>query len=260
METPLKHGYEDLLGHLRFEAVPVTRPFVWLSRGLSDMRDNLPASLAWGAAFAVVGYLILAYAADRPYLFTAAVSGFFLVGPLAAAGLYEISRRHEQGMPCKFSDSVRGLLGHGGSLLYFGLFLAITMISWERISAILFALFYDNNIPSVANFYSELLSSGDYVHFLVAYCVIGGTLAVVLYSLTAIALPLMMDHDSDIVTAMLASMRAVGHNLAAMILWAALIVALIAIGFATWMIGLVITLPLVGHATWHAYRDLVTSD
>ena len=260
MDEPLKHGYEDLLSHLHLEAVPATRPFVWLSRGLSDMRDNLPASLSWGVAFAVVGYLILAFAADKPYLFTAAVSGFFLVGPLAAAGLYEISRRHEKGMPCKLNDSIHGLFGHGDSLLYFGLFLAIAMISWERISAILFALFYDGDLPSVANFYREVLTSGNYVHFLVAYFVIGGAIAAVLFSLTAVALPLMMDRDTDIVSAMLASMRAVGHNLPAMFVWAGLIVALIAIGFATWMIGLAITLPLVGHATWHAYRDLIHTD
>ncbi len=260
MDEPLNHGYEDPLGHIHFESVPLGRPFVWLSRGLSDLRDNLPASLPWGIAFAVIGYLILSYASTKPYLFTAAISGFFLVGPLAAAGLYEISRRHERGVPCSFMESVRGLFTHGDSLLYFGLFLAIAMISWERISAILFALFYAGDLPSVANFYRDVLTSGNYLHFLIAYVVIGGAIAVLLYSLTAIALPLMMDHDTDIVTAMLASMRAVGHNLGAMVLWAALIVLLIAIGFATWMVGLAITLPLVGHATWHAYRDLIRID
>ncbi|MCL2656214.1 MAG: DUF2189 domain-containing protein [Betaproteobacteria bacterium] len=260
MDQPLYHGFDDTLAHFRFQHVTASRPFIWLSRGLSDMRDNLPASLSWGICFALLGYFILAYAANRPYLFTAAVSGFFLVGPLAAAGLYEISRRHEKGEPCTLQDSIRGLAGHGDSLLYFGLFFAIVMISWERISAILFALFYTGQSLSMSNVYREIFTSGNYVDFVLAYMLIGGAIAAVIYALSAIALPLMMDQDTDIITAMVASTRAVRGNLIPMTLWAAMIVILIAIGFATWMVGLALTLPLAGHATWHAYRDLIQHD
>jgi uncharacterized membrane protein len=260
MDQSLYHGFDDTLAHFRFQHATAARPFIWLSRGLSDMRDNLSASLSWGVCFALLGYFILAYAANRPYLFTAAVSGFFLVGPLAAAGLYEISRRHEKGEPCTLKDSIRGLAGHGDSLLYFGLFFAIVMISWERISAILFALFYTGQSPSISHFYRELLTSSSYIGFVLAYMLIGGAIAAAIYALSAIALPLVMDQNVDIITAMAASMRAVGRNPAPMTLWAAMIVVLIAIGFATWMIGLTLTLPLAGHATWHAYRDLIQHD
>lgn len=249
----LEHHFH--LPHIRH--VEGSRPFHWLRMGWSDMRDNLGASVSYGVLFAAIGYLILAYASDRPYLFTAAISGFFLVGPIAAAGLYEISRRHDAGEPASLGDSLRGLMRHSDSLMYFGLFLAIALISWERMSAILFALFYQGNVPDLSNFAREVFLSGEYTHFVVAYLVIGGTLAAVVFALSAIAIPMLMDRDTDAVSAAMTSARAVGVNLGAMALWAALIVALVAIGFATMMIGMVVLLPLLGHATWHAYRDLI---
>lgn len=252
-EHPL--DFHFTLPHIR--AVEAGRPLIWLKMGWRDLQANPAASLAYGLVFAVAGYLILAYTADLPYLFTAAVSGFFLVGPLAAAGLYEISRRQGLGMTTRFSESLRGLRGHGDGLIYFGLLLALALIAWERLSAILFALFYQGEAPDLIHFYRDVLFSGDYTSFLIAYFFVGGILATAVFCLGAIAVPMVMDKDSDIMTAMMTSARAVGHNLGAMILWAALIVGLMAIGFVTLMVGLVVLLPLVGHATWHAYRDLV---
>lgn len=243
------------LPHLR--TVETARPLMWLKMGWQDMRDNLMASLAYGLTFAVAGYLILAYATDLPYLFTAAVSGFFLIAPLAAAGLYEISRRHEKGMPTSLGESLKGLRRHGDSLLYFGILLALSLIGWERLSAILFALFYHGEVPNVEHFYRDVFFSGEYLHFVVAYLFIGGILATAVYCLSAVSVPMLMDRDTDVATAMMTSVRAVGHNLSAMLLWAILLVGLMAVGFATMMIGMVFLLPLVGHATWHAYRDLV---
>lgn len=252
--------FESLDHHFQLPdvaGVEAARPLRWLRAGWSDLCANPVASLGYGVIFAALGYLVLSYAIDLPYLFTAAISGFFLVGPLAAAGAYEISRQREAGNRVTFAESFSGLRPHADALLYFGVFLAFTLILWERLSALLFALFYQDNIPDLANFYRHVLFSGEYVHFLVAYFVIGGALAALVFSLSAVAVPMLMDRDSDMVTAMMTSMRAVGANLGAMALWAAIIVALIGVGFATAMIGLVILLPLLGHATWHAYRDLV---
>jgi uncharacterized membrane protein len=243
------------LPHVR--QVDTARPFQWLRLGWDDMRDNLPASLAYGLFFAVLGYLILAYAANMPYLFTAAVSGFFLVGPLAAAGLYELSRQRGAGRHAGLVGSLKGLAQHKDALLYYGLFLAIVLVSWERLSAILFALFYAGNVPDLGNFFRDVFLSGNYLHFLVAYIVIGGALAGLVFALSAVSLPMLMDRDVDIITAMMTSARAVGKNIGVMFLWGGLIVALIGIGFATFMIGMVVTLPLVGHASWHAYKDLI---
>lgn len=256
----MDNSYHPLDRHFdlpQIKQVEASRPLRWLSMGWSDMRANLGVSLAYGLFFAVVGYLILSFASDKPYLFVAAISGFFLIGPLAAAGLYEISRCHERGSPASFSSSLSGLRKHGDGLVYFGLFLAICLIGWERTSAIMFALFYPGNIPEMSNFISQIFLSGEYTHFVVAYLVVGGALAAVVFALSVVSIPMMMDRETDNITAAMTSLRVVGANLGAMAVWAALIVTLIGIGFATMMIGMVVLLPLLGHATWHAYRDLV---
>jgi uncharacterized membrane protein len=256
MDKPL-HTLDEHFHLPQIRRVEPTRARLWLRQGWQDMRDNLAASLAYGALFALAGYLILASTADRPYLFTAAISGFFLIGPLAAAGLYEISRRHDAGEATGFFASLGGLRGHANELAFFGAFLAFALIAWERLSAILFALFYDGGVASVGNFAAEILTSTAHLDFLAVYVVIGGAIAALVFALSAIAIPMLMDRDCDIVTAMMTSMRAVAANQRAMALWAMIIVGLVAIGFATLLIGMIVVLPLLGHATWHAYRDLV---
>ena len=244
-----------VVAHVR--RVGASRPWHWLRLGWKDLAANPAASLTYGAFFALIGYLILAFASGRPYLFTAAISGFLLVGPIAAAGLYEMSRRRALGERCGFFDSLRGLKREGDGLAYFGLGLAITLILWERLSAILFALFYAGVAPDLTNLFNDIMFSGNYLHFVVAYVVVGGVLAAIVFAFSAVAVPMILDRSSDVVTAMLTSARAVGANLAPMFVWAAIIVVAMAIGFATKMLGMVFLLPWVGHATWHAYKDVV---
>ena len=237
--------------------VDASRPLVWLKAGWSDLRGNLGASLTYGLALSFVGYLILSNAADIPYLFTAAISGFFLIGPAAASGLYQISRRYEKGEKSSFAESLAGLCDEAQSLMFFGALLAFVLLSWERLSAILFALFFTGNVPDISNFARDVLLSGEHMPFVAAYLLAGGVLAATVFALSAVAIPMILDRKVDIVTAMATSFRATEKNLGTMFIWAMLIVACVAIGFATMMIGMVLLLPLLGHATWHAYRDLV---
>lgn len=256
MDKPLGHlDHHFDLPHIR--SVPAARPWRWLKLGWQDLSASPGASLAYGLFYAVTGYLILAYATDMPYLFTAAISGFMLIGPVAAAGLYEISRRRTRGEACGLYESLTGLRHHGDSLFYFGLMLAITLILWERTSVILFALFYDAQAPSLGNFLGDILLSGEHLQFVFAYLALGGILAAVVFALSVVSVPMLMDRDTDIATAMMTSARAVAQNPAAMALWAAILVGAMALGFATLMIGMVLLLPLIGHASWHAYKDLV---
>ena len=243
------------LPHIR--SIGTDRPMQWLRMGWDDMRENLGASLSYGVILAAIGYTILSYAADKPYLFMAAISGFMLIGPLAAAGMYEISRRYEKGEKVSFFGSIRGLARNADGLAFFGAFLAIALVGWERISAIMFALFYRGEVSNVTNFVSGILGSGENLYFLAAYVIVGAVMATIVFALSAISIPLLMDRDIDAFTAAMTSLRAVQINFDTMMLWAVMIVALIAIGFASVMIGMVILLPLVGHATWHAYRDLI---
>ena len=239
--------------------VPPDRPFTWLALGLRDLRGNLVESLAYGVIVAAIGWAIWTYTAGRPQQFTASITGFFLLAPLLAAGLYEISRRHELGMATGFGESLQGWRRSGGALAQFGLELVIVAIFWERLSAILFALLYNGTVPNLESFYRDVLLSGDYWRLLVIYIAVGAVLAIAVFVLSAISIPMLLDRDVDIYTAMATSLIAVGRNIPAMAIWAALIVVLTAVGFATLLLGMIVIFPVLGHATWHAYRDLTQS-
>ena len=249
---------------IKIRRIAIDRPLVWLRAGWQDLKANPIASISYGLLFAIAGDVILLLTLPHPHLFSLAVSGFFLIAPLLAAGLYEISRRQERGQSSTFLDSLAGWQRNGESTALFGLGLALVGIVWERISAILFALLYsgDSRVGmSLVDFVNSLFLTGNNTHFLSAWFIAGGCLALLVFSLTAISVPMLLDRDNerggDLITATMTSLRAVLLNLDTMMLWAAIIVTLTLIGFATLLFGLIVLMPLLGHASWHAYRELV---
>jgi uncharacterized membrane protein len=236
--------------------VTAGRPFAWLAQGFRDMSGNPVESLAYGLVVAVAGWLIWAYAHDRPQLLTASVTSFFLIAPLLAAGLYEISRRRDLGMSTSFGESLQGWRRSGGALASFGVELVILAIFWERLSAILFALSYGGEAPDLQHFFQAVFLSGDYWLLVLAYMCVGGIFAAIAFVTCAVAIPMLLDRNGDIYTAMATSFLCVTRNIPAMLIWAALIVLLTAMGFATLLFGMIVIFPLLGHATWHAYREM----
>lgn len=233
------------------------RPLAWLAAAWRDLRANPIASLAYGLLFAIAGDLILIFAWRNPYLFSAAVSGFFLLGPLLAGGLYEISRRQENGEHTTFGESLAGWRRNGQSMAMIGLILAFTSIIWERTSAVFFALSVPGMKPDLWAFASDVLINPEYIGLTGGWLAVGGLLALLVFAVTAISIPMLIGRDADFVTAMMSSLRAVAANLGPMLLWGAIVVTLTLVGFATLLFGLILIMPLLGHASWHAYRDLV---
>lgn len=233
------------------------QPFSWLSRGLDDLKANPGPSLAYGLLFGLSGDLIMLAALRHPHLLTVAVSGFFLVAPLLAAGLYELSRQTACGRKIMFIESLRCYQRNGQSLALFGLVVGLAALFWERFSAIAFALLGDSSGASSGVFLGRILLSGQYDVFVITWFALGGLLALFIFALSVVSVPLMLDRDSDFVTAMATSLQAFMNNAGPLLLWAALIVFLGLLGFATLLFGLVVIMPIVGHASWHAYRDLV---
>lgn len=233
------------------------RPLAWLRSGWQDMRANPIASLAYGLLFAIAGDLILLFAWRTPYLFTASVSGFFLIAPLLGGGLYEISRRQAMGQHTTFFDSLACWGRNGQSMAMFGTLLAFVAIIWERTSAVFFALLIPGLAPDLWAFVPNVLLNPDYYGLTLSWLLVGSVLALLVFSVSAVSIPMLIDREVDFVTGMMTSMRAVLRNPATMLLWAGLVVALTLLGFATLLFGLVVLMPLVGHASWHAYRDLV---
>lgn len=237
--------------------VPAGRIVSWLHSGWRDVVANPIPSLAYGLLFGIGGDLILLASIGRPHLFTAALSGFFLVAPLLAVGLYELSRQHAAGTRPTFIDSLRAFRSNGRSIVLFGLALGAVALIWERASVIGFGLLGGTHGVNVRQFISGAVANPDNTVFLILWFVLGGLLALVTYAFSIVTAPLMVDRKADFVTAALVSLRSFAANTVTLLLWGATIVVLTLLGFATLLFGLVIIMPILGHASWHAYRDLV---
>ncbi|QEL63646.1 integral membrane protein [Oryzomicrobium terrae] len=244
----------DLVAAIR--PVAVGAPWQWLRAGWGDLRAHPLPSLAYGAVFALCGWLFAITLDHAAALLSALVTGMLLVGPFLALGLYDLSRRRERGEPVQLLASALAWRHNLSNIGLFAAVLAIVLMVWARASMVIFAVFYEGDMPSFAGFL-RAFSALDNLEFVVFYLAVGGFFATLVFAVSVIAVPLMLDRRIDAINAAIASATALARNPAAMLLWAVLIVALTVLGFATGFLGLVVTMPLVGHATWHAYRALM---
>lgn len=233
-------------------------PFRWLQQGAADMRYTLAASLGHGLIITAMGWVVVIFTSYHLYLFAAAISGFLLVSPLMASGLYELSRRKETGQPISFERSLNGLILNGRPLARLAGLLVLLMVVWFALSSFIFSAYFHGQLPEVSGaMYQTSWLKTVGMEFLLSYSLIGGAIAAVVFAVTAISVPMIMDRGTDLTTAMGISIQVVLNNLPAMFLWAALLAGLTAIGFITQLWGMIVILPLLGHATWHAYRETV---
>jgi uncharacterized membrane protein len=240
--------------------VPVDRPWLWLARGWTDLVRAPGVVLAYGGCLVVVSFLLtLGLAmAELYYLILPLAAGFMLVAPVLAVGLYEVSRRLERGaLPPTLIEAALAWRRNPLQIALSGLVLMLVHLVWVRIATLLFALFFEQAHPTLAGMLQVALLSKASLGFLAAGTVIGAALAVVVFAISAVSFPMLLDRDVGVATAIATSVTAVQVNWRPMALWAALIVVFISLGLATLYIGLALALPLVALATWHAYRDLV---
>jgi uncharacterized membrane protein len=237
--------------------VGTSRPFEWLRLGWSDFRRAARPSLGFGLLIAAFGVGLLWLAWDATYLVPALIGGFLLVAPFAALVFYAMSQQIERGQPVDGSAALFAWQRNAGSIALWGLALALALILWERLAAIIFALFYGGEVSDLSTLASDILFSGRYVPLLVAYFGVGGLLALAVFVFGVVTAPMLLDRDVDVVTAAMTSLRCCRYNPGAALVWAALIALLTAVGFATLMIGLVVIFPWLGHASWRAYRELI---
>ena len=239
--------------------VGVDEPWAWLTAGWRDLSRVPVVSLTYGAAFVVVSFLLTLglWLFGLFYLVLPLAAGFMLVGPVVAVGLYEVSRRLEQGRSVTLADTLAAWYSHRGPIATMGLVLMLFLLAWIWLAFLIFALFFGPAPPSWEHLVTTLLFSTDGIPFLIVGIAVGGVLAAFVFAMTAVAIPALLDRDIGVLSAILTSFAAVLRNWRLMIGWGALIVVFTAAGLVTFYLGLAVTLPLVGHASWHAYRGLV---
>jgi len=234
-------------------------PWRWLSAGLDDMRRAPVVSLSYGAVFAAMGCLLTygLYMLDAWYVVLPLASGFMLLGPMLAVGLYEVSRRHAAGEPVSLGVALTAWRRNPSAVFATGFVLMLVFLFWIRMATLLFALFYGIGEFHADTFISDSFFSANTIWFLVSGIMVGAALATVVFSIGAVAFPMIIDRRASATVAVLSSVRTVMHNWRPLILWAGLISLFSVGGLVVFYVGLIFTLPLIGHASFHAYRDLV---
>lgn len=246
---------------LKVKRISMEDPWMWLSRGWLDLWGVPSVTLVYGVVFAAlsVGLLSLLIFLDALPLVMPLVGGFLLLGPMLAVGLYETARRHSNGRQIGFKEALFVRTASPSQLAFVGVVLLLAYFAWVRVAFLIFAFWNGINaaVPPMDEFFANLFFTRDGIGLLITGSLAGGVIAFLIFAISAVSVPLLMSRDMDAVTAVLLSLEAVKTNFGPMLLWAWLILLLIAFGIATAFVGLVITFPLVGLATWHACQSLI---
>ncbi len=231
--------------------------FQWLRQGWRDMCRNPIPSLAHGALLTAMVWLILLSFGTHIELVAAAISGSLILGPLAASVFYQSSREMERGVTPAFDDALDGALARVTALLPLGIVLGAIAVLWAVVSRFVLESALGAHLPGPLQHTWETVLDWELIGFHMTYLGIGALFAAVAFAVSAVAAPLLFDRDLGTADAIAVGFRAIAANRRAMIVWAVVVAVLMILGFAFFMIGLVVILPLLGHATWHAYRALI---
>jgi uncharacterized membrane protein len=229
--------------------VEADAPLRWVRQGWEDMKQAPRQSLSYGLIMVLLSYAV-GYAAWKMgslFVLLGLLSGFIFLGPALAIGLYSISCQLQRGTPPRLGYCLREGRRHLGNELVFALMLLVVFLIWARAASMLHVFFPVEADPDLT----------DLFIFLGIGTAVGSVFAAIVFSASAFSLPMIMDRKVDPITAVITSVNAVLRNRRAMLVWAVIIVGAVAVGLATGFLALVVLLPLIGHATWHAYRDTI---
>lgn len=239
--------------------IPALRPLGWLARGWQDLCRAPVASLLHGVLIAACGAGLWWWARERFWLLAGVLSAFLIVAPVLATGLYAISRELEHGKPAGLHTALRAWRPRDGRLIAFGLLLALAGGGWVLCSAALVTGFAPEPIHAPRDFLLKVVLN-DHSHLFEAWLALGALLAAPVFASSVVAIPALLDQPPEklgVLGAVLTSWRVVLEHPAPVALWAALLLGLTLLAMATALVGLIVVMPWLGHASWHAYRDMV---
>lgn len=239
--------------------LPASAAFAWLSAGWRDFLNRPALSIAYGLAVFAVSLVIVCglYRLGYDYILFPALAGFMVVGPFLAVGLYEKSRAIANNGPVSLGRMIFVKARSGGQIWFTGAILCLVMLLWMRAAVLIYALFFGlTPFPGLDHITQMLFTSWTGLAMLLVGSVIGGLFAAFSFAISTFAIPMLLNEDVDAFTAMGTSISLVWSNLPVMIAWGIIVLALFLASVATFLIGLIIVFPVLGHATWHAYKAM----
>ena len=234
----------------------LAEPFRWLGRGWRDLMAHAGIGLFYGLCFWTMAVILGAVFRSRPEYTMSIASGCLLIGPFLAMGLYEVSRRREAGLNPELSTSLTCWDAHIRSMAMLVLVLIVFELLWGRASLVVFAVFFNTGMPSTTGVIKAVFNPENW-EFLLVYLAVGGVFATLVYSTAVVSIPMILDRDTDAISAAITSIRVVFANPGVMVLWGLLIALCVAAALLPWGLGLIVIGPWLGHASWHAYRGSV---
>lgn len=238
-------------------ALNFLQPFVWLRKGAADLIAHPGIAAFYGLSFCAMDGVLAAVFRSKPEYTMSIASGCLLVGPFLAMGLYEVSRRRELGLVPDLGASVTCWDRHIPSMAMLVLVLIVLELLWGRASLVVFAVFFNTGMPSTTGVVQAIFNPNNW-EFVLAYGVVGGAFAFLVFATSVVSIPMILDRDTDAVSAAITSLEVVFQNTGVMLLWGGMLTFLVVVGmWLPWSLGLLLLGPLLGHASWHAYRGAV---
>lgn len=243
--------------------LPPQAAFGWLRDGWRDLADGPWPSLVYGLCLTLISYAVLwaLQASQLLYLALPAVSGFLIVGPFLAIGLYEKSRRRAAGDPTALSDMLAFRPASGAQLAYAGLLLGLLILFWLRAADLLYALFFGlKPFPGAADALADAFTTIRGWTLIATGTLVGGLFAAFAFAVSVFSIPMLVSRRTDALTAMGLSFAMTVQNLRPMLAWGAVVTLGLAVSALTGLVGLIVIFPVLGHGTWHAYRAVAGED
>jgi uncharacterized membrane protein len=230
-------------------------PLRWLALGWRDFQRCPGIGLFYGACFAAMGWALLKMYEFAPAYVMALSAGFLLMGPFLCLGLYRASQRLEDGERPDFGDSLLAWDTRTGTLAIFGFVLLVLEMLWGRATLVIFAVSFDG-MPDLKGSLLALLDPEN-LGFIVAWVGVGAVFAGLIFAISVVSIPMILHRQTDAITAGLTSLRLVLTQTGVMVWWGLLISLIIGVALLPWFAGLLVAGPVIGHASWHAYRAAV---